>query len=116
MLATSCRWESFDQKAAREAHLYTQRHLPMPVAEGVRLDSMTYRSSPRTLCYHYTLSDALDNAELIAARAPQLKAKLSAAARETVELKAYREKGVRLIYLYRSASSGRMLLQVAVSP
>lgn len=88
----------------------------MPVAKDVRLDSMVYRPSPRTLCYYYTLSGALDDAELIQARGPQLKAKLSAAAKETVELKAYREKGVRLIYLYHSAGSGRVLLQVSVDP
>lgn len=115
-LLMACGRQSFDEKCEREARDYTARHCPMPIEQNVMFDSMVYHRGQSVMAYCYTLSGSLDQADVIRQNATVFKQKLVEAVRNSVEMKKYTQKGIRIDYLYHSASTGKLLLKVEVGP
>ena len=44
--------ESLDEKAAKEAKLYTQKNCPAQIAENLTMDSLTFEQATHTLRYY----------------------------------------------------------------
>ena len=50
LLLTGCQ-ETLEERGAREARDYTEKHCPAPVARDVTMDSMTFDKSTNTFSY-----------------------------------------------------------------
>lgn len=53
-LCSSCH-RSLEDRAAQECKEYTEKKCPTPVVDNVRLDSMVFESTTRTIHYYNTL-------------------------------------------------------------
>ena len=52
--------ESLEEKAAREAELYTKKNCPSLIAKNMTMDSLTFEANTHTLHFYYTLSGEAD--------------------------------------------------------
>ena len=97
----SCQ-ESIDKRLAREAEDYTRKNCPVTVGDNIVNDSMTYNSSKKTVCYHYTLSGNLDTT-FTEDQKKQVSEKMIEGLRNATNLKMYKEKNISFRYIYRSS-------------
>ena len=95
----SCQ-ESMENRAAREAREYTEKHCPTPVAKDVVMDSMVFDKASHTLGYYYTLSGVLDDTAYIS-RSNAYENVLNEV-RNSTHLKIYKEAAYNFRYVYFS--------------
>ena len=57
--------ETLEERGAREARDYTEKHCPAPIAHQITMDSMTFNRSTHTFSYCYTLNGSLDDTAYI---------------------------------------------------
>lgn len=108
----SCnRQRSFDEEAQLDARRQTQKVCPREVADGVRLDSITYSIPTRTMSYHYTMHDQFDNPQAIQAGEQKFRQAVLRQIIQSIEMKKAKEHGVTFRYIYRSQSTGQLLLK-----
>jgi hypothetical protein len=99
VLCAACQ-ETLEEKAAKEAELYTKKNCPAKIAENITMDSLTFELPTHTLHYYYTLSGIIDSIGLLnpeTARSSLLKE-----LRNTTSMLGYKEAGYRFAYTYRS--------------
>ena len=101
-LLSACQ-KSIEEQAAREAKLYTEKNCPAKLEEGLVIDSMTFDMSTHTFAYYYTLSGMLDNDTIV--DSDVVSDALLESLRNTTSMRAYKERGYRFRYVYRSASN-----------
>ena len=92
--------ETLEERAAREAREYTEKHCPAPVANQVVMDSMTFDLASHTLGYYYTLSDVLDDSAYIAKNNPR--DLLLTQVKNSTNLKIYKDAAYAFRYVYHS--------------
>lgn len=117
LLLTGCQ-ENFDERCQREAKEYTRKYCPRTLEPFNTLDSTTYDIPSRTYRYWYTLSGEYDTPQAIEAMRQgktKLHAQLKNALTTSVELKKCKEEGIDFAYIYRSASSGKTILEVRLT-
>lgn len=117
LTAGACHFESFDERCARETREYTQKQCPRRLDEHTIMDSTVYDTDTRTITYYYTFVGELDNVsqpteEITRLLHEQLRKNVV----NSVELKAYKEKGLSFCYRYRSQSTGKELFNVLIGP
>ena len=108
-LLTGCQ-ETLEERGAREAHDYTEKHCPAPVAPQVTLDSMTFDKVSHTFSYCYTLSGALDDLQYIETNNPR--DMLLQQVKNSANLKIYKEAGYNFRYVYNSSKNKATLFDV----
>ena len=64
ILLSGCR-ESLEEQAARNCKEFTEKNCPTPVQLNIRMDSMVYENTTRTIRYYYTLSGPADNEKAV---------------------------------------------------
>lgn len=106
--------ESLEERAAREAREYTEKHCPAPIAYQVTMDSMTFDRTTLTIGYHYALSGQLDDSAYIRRNDPS--ALLLQQVKNSTNLKIYKEAGYNLRYVYRSSKTKATLMDVTFKP
>ncbi len=99
LMLTSCQ-ETLEERCAREAKEYTEKHCPLRVSPDVVMDSMTFDKATRTIAYIYTLSGALDDSTTIHKGQPR--ERLLQEVRNSPNLKLYKEAGYSFRYTYFS--------------
>lgn len=99
MVACACQ-ESMDERCAREAREYTEKHCPILVAKDIMMDSMTFDKNTHTISYVYTIKGLLDDAELINSNMPR--EQLLKEVKNSPNLKLYKEAGYSFRYVYYS--------------
>ena len=104
---TSCQ-ETLEERGAREARDYTEKHCPAPVANMVRMDSMTFDKATHTFGYYYTLSGVLDDTTAIHQNNPSKP--LLQQVKNSTNLKIYKEAGYNFRYVYRSTKQKGIIL------
>lgn len=117
-LLCGCR-ESYDERLERIVAEQSRKMCPIQVEPHNTLDSMTYSPASRTYCYWYTLSGPLDEPavrEEMARKRQMLHNQLLERLRNSVELKEAKEHEVNFRYAYRSASTGKTVLQLDFHP
>lgn len=57
--------ESIEERASREAREYTERFCPTPVVNYTRTDSVTFDMQSRTYTYYCSVTDVMDNKDII---------------------------------------------------
>lgn len=108
---TACKQETFDERCLRETKAYTERFCPQRVGKDIVLDSITYSITTRTRSYYHTLSGEYDNAELMKQSANTFKQEALNSIRNSVEMKAMKDKKVNFVYIFHSKSSHKELLR-----
>ncbi len=102
LLLCGCQ-ESFEDRCAREAKEFTTRRCPAYINSTTRIDSMTFSKESLTVCYYYTLSGAADNAMAIEQMNPRQT--LLNEVKNSTALKAARDHGYNIRYVYRSETN-----------
>lgn len=102
--------ESLENRAAREAKEYTDKNCPTPTVNNTRMDSIAFDKETHTISYYYTLCNTSDNAEIINRESDKLKKALLDGVKESTHLKAYKEAGFHIRYVYHSEKQPRQTL------
>lgn len=100
-LCSSCH-RSLEDRAAQECKEYTEKKCPTPVVDNVRLDSMVYESTTRTIHYYNTLVGMADNRLVIDKQQGKLRQALKEGLRSDAGTKAYKDAGFNFQYTYHS--------------
>lgn len=109
--------ESFEDRCRREAREFTQKQCPRLVEEHIIMDSMTYVESPQGFIYHYRVTGALDNPELLTADALEpIVENMRQHLRQDLSLRAYKERGLTFTYRYLSTSTGEPFVNATFGP
>lgn len=104
--------ESFDERLAREAHDLSRRNCPRRIDAFTILDSITYTPDARLWSYCYSLSDSLDDeAVLTEELRSNFHESLQQSVTNDISLRRFKDKGITIVYSYRSASTGKELLR-----
>ena len=99
-LLVSCQ-ETLEERGAREARDYTEKHCPAPVAQHVTMDSMLFDKVSHTFGYYYTLSGPLDDSTYINRNNPR--EMLLKQVKNSTNLKIYKDADYNFRYVYYSA-------------
>ena len=100
--------ESLEEKAAQEAKMYTQKNCPAMIGENLRMDSLTFEISTRTLHYYYTLSGIADSVGLLDEETAR--GSLLNELKNTTSMMAYKGAGYRFAYTYHSQKNPKTIL------
>ena len=101
IIAFSACQETLEERCQREARDYTAKNCPLPVAENVVMDSMTFDATTHTIGYIYTLSGVIDDTAMINSNNPR--ESLLKSLKNTPNLKLYKDAGYSFRYTYYSA-------------
>lgn len=108
-MLTACH-ESLEERAEREAKEFTEKNCPTPVRENTRTDNLTYDKESRTIGYWYTLCGQADNAEAIEADKEKLVGILRNELKASTQMKAYKDAGFGIRYVYHSEKNPQQVL------
>ena len=100
-LCSSCH-KSLEDRTAQECKEYTEKKCPTPVVDTVRLDSMVFESTTRTIHYYNTLVGTADNRLVIDKQQGKLRQALKEGLRSDAGTKAYKDAGFNFQYTYHS--------------
>ena len=100
-LCSSCH-RSLEDRAAQECKEFTEKKCPTPVVDNVRLDSMVFESTSRTIHYYNTLVGTADNRLVIDKQQGKLRQALKEGIRSDAGTKAYKDAGFNFQYTYHS--------------
>ena len=100
--------ESLEEKAAREAELYTKKNCPAVIAKNMMMDSLTFKANTHTLHFYYTLSGEADTVGVM----NQIDAKtlLLSELKNTTAMLAYKEAGYNFAYTYHSQKNPQVVI------
>lgn len=113
LLMTSCH-DSLEDRAEKEAKKYTERYCPTPVRDNQRTDSLTFDRKTHTYNYYYTLVGPADNPEAINQNKAKLTKMLVQGVKNDTRMQTYKEAGFKFHFIYRSESTGKVLLDFTV--
>lgn len=108
---TCCHHSTLEDRAEKDANDYTRRYCPTPYTDNQRTDSITFTRYDKTFHYYYTLQGNADNTEIIQQNKDKLRQVLQEELNSNTQSKAYKEAGYRFHYVFRSASTGKILLE-----
>jgi hypothetical protein len=100
--------ESLEERAAREAQMYTKKNCPAKISETVIMDSMTFEAQTHTIHYYYTLTGIADNDSTL--NPDEARANLLAALKNTTALSVYKKEKYSFAYTYHSEKSPETVL------
>ena len=100
--------ESLEERAAREAQMYTKKNCPAKISETVIMDSMTFEAQTHTIHYYYTLTGIADNDSTL--NPDEARSNLLAALKNTTALSVYKKEKYRFVYTYHSEKSPETVL------
>jgi len=109
ILLSGCR-ESLEEQAARNCKEFTEKNCPTPVQLNIRMDSMVYENTTRTIRYYYTLSGPADNEKAAHKMQKELRSLLLTAVKSDTGTKIYKDAGFNFRYTYRSEKSPATIL------
>ena len=110
LLLASCH-ESFEARLTNQAKNQTRMNCPKRVDKFTILDSITYSADTNDWCYHYTLTDSLDNAALYTTQTKTaFHDILLQKVRNNLELRSIKEHGISISYTYHLKSDGKAVI------
>lgn len=108
-LLASCH-ESLADRAVREAKEYTQRYCPTPVNNFTRTDSIVFDKTTNTYIYYCTLTDKMDDAEVINAHKTEIKDALLKSIISSTNITVFKNAGFNFAYICRSQTDPKVVL------
>jgi len=100
--------ETLEEKAIREAQLYTKKNCPSQIAENLIIDSLVFEASTHTLHYYYTLTGIADSVGLL--NQSEARSSLLKELKNTTSMAGYKEAGYQFAYSYRSQKDPKTML------
>lgn len=107
---SSCRQESLEDKAEREAKDYTRKYCPTPKQNYSRTDSIVFDKRRKVYIYYVSFYDEMDNQEVIDMNRDRIASMLQQTIRESVSVKNLVEAGFRFEYVCHSGSDPKKVL------
>ena len=108
---TACHHDTLEDRAEKEVAEFTKRYCPTPFTDNQRTDSVTFTRADKTFHYYYTLRDVADNVEIIKQNRSKLVHALQEELDKNTQSKVYKEGGFTFHYIFRSATTGKTLLE-----
>ena len=106
-----------EKRAAREAREYTERYCPTPVMNCTRTDSMTFDSSSLTFVYHCSITDNMDDKELIMRNRQEIHDGLLQNIANNTDITPYKKAGFSFSYIIRSDKKpDDVFLEITIGP
>lgn len=102
--------KSLEERAELEAKEYTKKYCPTPIVNYSRTDSMVFDKANRTYIYYCTLTDMMDDKEVIESKKDVLSDGLLEAIKGSTYLKAYKDAGFGFRYIIRSEKDPSVVL------
>lgn len=113
LLIASCGRKSIDEQFEQNARQESQQMCPRKVDDCTTLDSITYHIPTRTQSHYYTFSDAMDDETIFTDNfIADIRESMLKSLRNEIKLKKQMEAGISFSYVYRSASTGKTLLNI----
>lgn len=107
--------ETLEERGAREARDYTEKHCPAPISHQLTMDSMTFDKATHTFGYYYTLSGTLDDSVYINRNNPR--DLLLQQVKNSTNLKIYKDASYNFHYVYWSKKNkGTVLFDANFEP
>ena len=106
---TACQ-KSLEERAEQEAREYTRKYCPTPIDNFSRTDSMVFDKANRTYIYYCTLTDQMDNKEIIDSKKDVLSNGLLESIKGSTYLKDYKDAGFGFRYIIRSEKNPSQVL------
>lgn len=100
----SCKHESLDDRAEREAREYTEKCCPTPEINNSHIDSIVFDRKSRALINYCTVSGEYDNETIMTANEKKIIEGISSGIKSDPKNKTYRDAGIAIRYILRSAS------------
>lgn len=115
--AGACRRETKDEQVRRVFMEYTQKECPKFIDPYTRLDSARYDIAEKTLSYHYTVTDSLDDEQIFTEELiNEFQNNVQKELKSSIAMRTYKEMGITFHYDYHSQSTGKMLLELNFTP
>lgn len=102
--------ESIEDRAEREAREYTRRNCPTPTKDYVRTDSIVFHRDTREYIYYCTITDEMDNTEVIDRNRKFIHDRLLQSIRQSTDIIAYKKAGFIIVYECRSDNNPKLIL------
>ena len=102
LLLAACQ-ESLEDRCAREAREYTEKHCPTPVGKDVIMDSMTFDKATHTISYAYSLRGPIDDSAYV--NGSNTRQLLQEQVKNSAHLRLYKEAGYSFRYVYYSTKN-----------
>ncbi|MBO7136963.1 MAG: hypothetical protein J6V92_00665 [Bacteroidaceae bacterium] len=113
----SCKRETTDEKFKRDFEQFTEKECPKFVDPCTRLDSACYDIESRTLSYHYTVQDMLDDESIYTDEVVNMFSdNIQQELKSSIQMKGYKDEGITFHYDYRSTTTGEILLDLTFTP
>ncbi|MGL4852140.1 MAG: hypothetical protein ACRC3Z_05785 [Phocaeicola sp.] len=110
LLLCSCTNAPTSKKLEQAADKENKR-CPLAIASNIQMDSVKYNTQENKLTYYYSLSNDLDNQELLEANHSLLQLQLEEAVESETALLPYRDFGATISYCYYSESTQKKLAE-----
>ena len=109
----ACKRETKDEKFRRDFQQFTQKECPKFVDPCTRLDSACYDIGSRTISYHYTVQDDLDNDSIYTEElVDKFRENILKGLKNSIPMKPYKDESITFRYDYRSITTDKMLLEM----
>lgn len=113
IICGACKRETKDEKFKSDFEQFTHKECPKYVDPCTRLDSASYDIASRTLSYHYTVQDNLDDESLYTGEMNDaFHDDILKGLKNSIQMKIYKDEGITFRYDYRSITTGKMLLEL----
>ncbi|MGI6243103.1 MAG: hypothetical protein ACOYJK_06170 [Prevotella sp.] len=111
----SCKRDTLEDRAEKEAKTFTERYCPTPVQNMQRTDSVTFDRSTLTFNYYYRLNGAADDPQAVNKVRSDIKTALLKGLASNTSCKAYKDKGYNFRYVLTSEKTKKVLYEVTFS-
>lgn len=109
LICISCQ-ESVEERAAREAKIYTETQCPTPFVNNTRTDSVVFDKTTRTYQWYCTFSGQLDDEKNIALIKKELSNAIEKEISSSTDLKPYKDAGFNFAYICSSQKQPQKVL------
>lgn len=109
---SSCKHDTLEDRAEKEAKAFTERYCPTPVQNMQRTDSVTFDRSTLTFNYYYRLTGAADDSQAVNKVQSKIKEVLRNELISNTGSKAYKDKGYNFHYVIHSEKTKEVLYEV----
>lgn len=109
---SSCKHDTLEDRAEKEAKAFTERYCPTPVQNMQRTDSVTFDRSTLTFNYYYRLTGAADDSQAVNKVQSKIKEALRNELISNTGSKAYKDKGYNFHYVIHSEKTKEVLYEV----
>lgn len=101
----SCKQETLEQRAQREAKDFTERECPTPWVNDTSIDSLTFSIEKKAFYYHYSFRNNLENKRIIDSLKANLHGELVKSIANETRSKTYKDAGYSFIYIAHAKSN-----------